>query len=93
MSADELIGKIPTKTKDRYFKIGDIIRWVPKYVTKENGMGIVVSATGPLFEAYWVGTKEIKKHDARGPSSFLLQDITPIPQVAETINRMRSKKA
>ena len=95
MSVDELIGKIPTKTNHRYFKAGDVLRWVPRYVNEERvterGLAIVVSTNGPIFEAYWVGSKEVSEHDARAPQSFILQDIAPLPEVVEIINKMRDK--
>ena len=96
MSVDELVGNIPTKTKTRYFKNGDVLRWAPSYATQERveerGVAIVISHNGPKFEVYWVGTKEISAHDAR-IGGYILQDIAPLPEVAKIINAMRGKKS
>ena len=95
MSTNELIGKIPTKTNHRYFKIGDVLRWTPRYANQEKiderGLAIVISTNGPIFEAYWIGSKKIDKHDARGTQDFILQDIAPLPEVVEIINKTRGK--
>ena len=77
------------KNNDRLFKIGDVIRFVgPGQTTDaitEKGLGIVVSIDGPLFEIYWVGDGKISKADARWPGIYKLQDIVPVPQVAEWV--------
>ena len=95
MSVNKLVGEIPTKTNNRYYKVGDVLRWIPRYLSQEKvderGLAIVISSDGPIFEAYWIGTKEIDKHDARGMMNFRIQDIAPLPEVAEVINKVRGK--
>jgi hypothetical protein len=92
MSIEELVGKIPTKTKHRYFKTGDVLQWCPMYASQKEverrGLAIVISHNGPKFEAYWVGSKEITSIDAR-LGAYILQDIAPIPEVAEALKKMK----
>ena len=83
---DELRNINGLKNNDRYFKVGDVIRHVgPNQsltLVESRGVGIVVSANGPIFQAYWVGDGAVKEADARG-GGYNLQDFAPIPQVAE----------
>ena len=74
------------KNNDRYFKVGDVVRQVAPnqsiLLTESRGVGIVVSANGPIFQAYWVGDGSMREADARG-RGYSLQDFAPIPQVVE----------
>ena len=83
-------GKI--HSKNRYFKVGDVIKWTPSYVKSKDidsrGLGIVVKAEGTKFEAYWTGDGEVRKADAIIPGQFVLQDIAPIPQVKEYVDNI-----
>jgi len=86
---DELKKIGGLKNNDRLFKVGDVIRYVGPGQTaeaiEEKGVGIVVAVDGPIFETYWVGDEKIRKADARWPGIYKLQDIAPIPQVAEWV--------
>ena len=91
MSVEERINELKKigglKNNDRLFKVGDVIRFVGPHHTTESiekkGVGIVVSAEGPIFETYWLGDGKIIKADARWPGIYKLQDFAPVPQVAE----------
>jgi len=78
-----------TKYRDRYYKIGDVIRYISTYDLVHNqGLGIVVEADGPIFKAYWTGDEKVRNHDARPIGySYILQDIAPVPQVAEWLKK------
>ena len=90
MSVEERINELKKigglKNNDRYFKVGDVIRFVGAHhtseSTEEKGVGVVVSVKGPIFETYWVGNGKIGEGDARCPGVYKLQDFAPIPQVA-----------
>lgn len=83
---DELESINGLKNNDRYFKVGDVIRYTGPGITpdqiKSRGLGIVVSSSGPMFQTYWVGDRTVRGADARG-GGHSLQDFAPIPQVAE----------
>ena len=57
------------KIKHHWFKPGDIIAWTPKYARtptiEKRGVGIVLEADGPFFEAFWIGDSTIRKEDVR----------------------------
>ena len=79
--------------KNRYFKVGDVIKWTPRYITlsevKAREMGIVVSVgEGTKFKAYWTGDGVVREHCAFLPGSFVLQDLAPIPQVKEYVEKV-----
>ena len=84
---EKLMGLKAAENRDRHFKTGDVIRWVPSYQTIEQvrarGLGIVVESKGPKFKAYWIGDNEVRRHDNRPSGQYLLQDYAPIPQVAD----------
>ena len=66
------------------------------YNTQETletrGLGIIVKADGPIFEAYWTGDGKVRKGDCRPLShSYILQDLAPIPQVKEYIEKITKK--
>ena len=86
---DELKKVGGLKNNDRLFKVGDVIRYIGRGLTsdaiREKGVGIVISVNGPFFETYWVGEEKISKADFRWPGVYKLQDIAPIPQVAEWV--------
>lgn len=94
MTTDGKIGG--EHSTDRYYKVGDVIRAIP--VTQghsavrdkqRQGLGIVVEADGPRFEAYWTGDGKLRKGDSRPIGyAYKLQDLAPIPQVAESIKRL-----
>jgi len=80
--------------RDRNFKMGEVFRWVPSYALlediKKRGFGIVIKAEGPRFEAYWTGDGKIRKHNLfLERNTYVLQDYAPIPQVAETIQKLQ----
>ena len=82
-------------TSARHFKVGDVLRHTPLYLehrSKDWGLGIVVRADGPIFEAFWVGDDKFRKGDARLVSSYILQNVGPLVETAENINKMRPKK-
>jgi hypothetical protein len=83
---DELKGISGLKNNDRNFKVGDIVRFTgPGHAISQiekRGLGVVVSINGPLFQTYWIGDGAVTGADARG-GGYKLQDIAPIPQVAE----------
>ena len=90
-------GKIGGEySTDRYYKVGDVIRPVPvtqgtgAFARCRQGLGIVVEVNGPRFEAYWTGDGKLRKADCR-PMGFAykLQDLAPIPQVAEVIKEIQ----
>ncbi len=60
--------------------------------SKDWGLGVVVHTDGPTFEAFWMGDDEFRKGDARLTTSYVLQDVGPLPEIAESINKMRPKK-
>ena len=81
-------------SKDRYYKVGDAIRWTPVHAMREaveaRGLGIIVEADGPIFEAYWTGDGKVRKADCRPIShDYALQDLAPIPQVKEYLEQLQ----
>tara|TARA_R110000824_G_scaffold286694_1_gene474813 strand:- start:168 stop:482 length:315 start_codon:yes stop_codon:yes gene_type:complete len=83
---DELKSISGLKNNDRDFKVGDVVRHVGPGIAipqiENRGVAVVVSVNGPLFQAYWVGDGSVRHADARG-GGYKLQDIAPIPQIAE----------
>ena len=79
------------ENRDRYFKVGDVIRYTGPGCTipqiRSRGLGVVVSSSGPLFDTYWVGDGIVRSADARG-GGHSLQDFAPIPQVAEWLENI-----
>ena len=80
--------------RDRVFKVGDVIRWVPLYVPFEEqearGLGIVTESSGAKVKSYWTGDKKIREIDMPlERNNYILQDYAPIPQVAEAIEMVR----
>jgi hypothetical protein len=82
--------------RDRVFKVGDVIRWVPLYVSFEEqearGLGIVTETetSGIKVKSYWTGDKKIREIDMLlERNNYTLQDYAPIPQVAEAIEMVR----
>ena len=87
---EELKGIGGFHSKPRYFKVGDVIRWVPMYAkpetVRERGLAVVTKAEGCKFDAYFLGNgHRMVACDARIPPQFQLQDSAPIPQVAEWV--------
>ena len=77
--------------RDRVFKVGDVIRWVPSYAEwseQENrGLGIVIESSGHICKAYWTGDKTIRVIDTvLERNMYMLQDYAPIPQVKEAVD-------
>ena len=74
---------------DRDYKVGDVLRWVPNNrnwdEVEEKGLGVVIKSNGPLFTLFWLGDETISKHDNRW-GGFKLQNLAPLPQVAECVN-------
>ena len=82
-------------TSARHFKVGDVITHTPSSISlhkKDWGLGIVVRADGPIFEAFWFGDDKFRESDARLSNSYVLQSIGPMLEVSDRINRMRPKK-
>jgi hypothetical protein len=78
---------------DRYYKVGDVIRWIPAYATQKaydaRGLGIVVKAEGPIFEAYWTGEGMVRTADARPMSyNYILQDLKTVPKIKEYVEKV-----
>ena len=71
-------------TSARHFKVGDVLRHTPAYLEHRS--------KDPIFEAVWMGDDKFRKGDARLTSSYILQDVGPLPKIAENINKMRPKK-
>ena len=88
---DELKSINGLKNNDRYFKVGDVVRYTGPHCSlssvEERGLGVVVSTNGPKFKTYWVGDGAVRDADARG-GGYNLQDIAPIPQVAEWLENI-----
>jgi hypothetical protein len=86
-------GKI--HSKNRNFKVGDVVKWTPSYVSFEGvearGLGIVVRTRGTKFDAYWTGDGVVREHCTFLPGSFVLQDLAPIPQVKEYVEKVLEK--
>ena len=92
MKEQRKLGKMIIR--DRVFKVGDVIRWIPLYATfeeqEDRGLGIVVESRGSIITSYWVGDKKIREFNMLlERSNYVLQDYAPIPQVAEAIERAR----
>ena len=80
--------------KDRIFKVGDVIRWIPLYThygkQAERGLGIVIESKDAMIKSYWTGDKKIREFSMTlEASNYVLQDYAPIPQVAEAIEAAR----
>ena len=43
----------------------------------------MVKAQGPNVQVYRLGNEEVSKHDVRLPQVLQLQDLAPMPEVAE----------
>tara|TARA_R110000765_G_scaffold12437_1_gene38355 strand:+ start:1000 stop:1353 length:354 start_codon:yes stop_codon:yes gene_type:complete len=89
------LAGMPEKTSARYFKVGDVIRHTPSNIdphATDWGLGIVVEATGPIFEAFWLGDDNFRKSDARLSNSYVIQNVDPMLEVADRINRMRPER-
>jgi hypothetical protein len=73
-------------SKDRDYKVGDVLRWVPNNANwekvEDKGLAVVIKASGPLFTVFWLGDESISEHDARW-EGFKLQDLAALPQVVE----------
>jgi len=80
---------------DRYFKVGDILRMVPHHTrwkeVEEKGLAVVIQSSGPMFTVYWLGNETTSEHDARW-GGFTLQDLAPMPDVAEHVRTMRRRE-
>jgi len=81
-------------SKNRYYKVGDVLRWTPGYASIEQmegkGLAVVIESQGPKFTAYFLGDGSITKHDARPMGgNFILQDLAPLPQVAEWLKSIQ----
>ena len=86
---DELKSINALANNDRYFKVGDVIRFVGRgevELTKKKGVGVVVEARGPIFKVYWVGAHRTSVADAR-VGAFNLQDCSPLPEIADWVKR------
>ena len=74
---------------DRGYKVGDVLRQIPHNRSWEEmapkGLAVVIKSEGPFFTVFWLGDEEITKHDERW-GGFKLQDLAPMPQVAECVN-------
>ncbi len=49
------------QTKDRFYKVGDVVRFISTYNLKladQRGLGVVVEAKGPKFKVYWDGKRD-----------------------------------
>ena len=83
----ETMRKNKFYSKPRYFKVGDVLKWTPAYTLHkrvvERGLAVVVKAEGPKVQVYWLGSGEITDHDVRLSGMFQLQDLAPMPEVAE----------
>jgi len=66
------------KIEDKTFDIGQVIRYAPPHSETDWGHGVVVSADGPLFQCYWDGLDEVKKHDIRGWRNMFIPLNTPL---------------
>ena len=80
--------------KDRIFKVGDVIRWIPLYaqysIQAERGLGVVIESKDGMVRSYWTGDKKIREFNMTlEASNYVLQDYAPIPQVAEAIEAAR----
>ena len=89
----ETMKKNKFHSKPRWYKIGDVVKWTPTYVSQEKvderGLGVVVKAQGPNIQVFWLGNEEISKHDVRLPQVFQLQDLAPMPEVAEWLESIQ----
>ena len=83
----ETMKKNKFHSKPRWFKIGDVVRWTSAYVSQDKvdarGLGVIVKAQGPNVQVYWLGNEETSKHDVRLPQVLQLQDLAPMPEVAD----------
>jgi len=74
---------------DRGYKVGDVLRQVPNNRSwpevEGKGLAVVIRSEGSFFTVFWLGDEEITKHDERW-GGFKLQDLAPMPQVAECVN-------
>tara|TARA_Y100000590_G_scaffold461111_1_gene621950 strand:- start:728 stop:1024 length:297 start_codon:yes stop_codon:yes gene_type:complete len=80
--------------RDRTFKVGDVIRWTPLYVSLEaqekRGLGVVIESKNETVKSYWTGDQKIREFNMTlERSNYILQDYAPIPQVAEAIKMAR----
>tara|TARA_R110001592_G_scaffold356129_1_gene657491 strand:+ start:353 stop:679 length:327 start_codon:yes stop_codon:yes gene_type:complete len=91
----ETMRKNKFHSKPRWYKIGDVIKWTPKYASQdkynERGLGVVVKAQGPNIQVYWLGNGELTKHDVRMPQIFQLQDLAPMPEVADWLESIEKE--
>jgi len=89
----ETMRKNKFYSKPRWFKVGDVLKWTPAYTLHkrvvERGLAVVVKAEGPQTQVYWLGTGEITDHDVRMPGVFQLQDLAPMPEVAEWLKTIQ----
>jgi hypothetical protein len=89
----ETMRKNKFYSKPRYFKLGDVLKWTPAYVSpvrvRERGLAVVVKEEGPKIKVYWLGSGEITDHDARMPGVFQIQDLAPMPEVAEWLKTIQ----
>lgn len=91
----EKVRKNKFCSKPRYFKVGDVLKWTPAYISiervRERGLAIVVAAEGPKIKVYWTGNGEISNHDVRMPQLFQLQDLAPMPEVAHLLKTIQKE--
>ena len=82
-------------SKDRDYKVGDVLRWVPNSANwekvEDKGLAVVIKASGPLFTVFWLGDESISEHDARW-EGFKLQDLAALPQVVVRLVPFQTQK-
>jgi hypothetical protein len=75
-----------TSKKDRHFKAGDVIRFIPSHTPDDRaakwGVGVVIDGKGPIFRALWVRDGIIRENDAR-MARFQLLDVEPVEDIGE----------
>ena len=92
MKEQRRLGKMIIR--DRIFKVGDVIRWIPLYASydeqADRGLGVVIESKGGRGKSYWTGDKKIREFNMiLERSNYVHQDYAPIPQVAEAIEIAR----
>tara|TARA_R110000751_G_scaffold100776_1_gene194736 strand:+ start:645 stop:983 length:339 start_codon:yes stop_codon:yes gene_type:complete len=93
----ETMRKNKFHSKPRWFKVGDVVKWAPTYVNEDRvrggGLAVVVKSEGPQVQVYWLGSGAITEHDVRIPQVFQLQDLAPMPEVAEWLKTIQREFA
>jgi hypothetical protein len=89
----ETMRKNKFHSKPRWFKVGDVVKWTPAHVNQDKvrgrGLAVVIEANGPQVKVYWLGSGELTEHDVRMPQVFQLQDLAPMPEVAQWLKTIQ----